>query len=95
MARTRRFHLYVIHVEILSEKKLPNMFNLEQLHRMLTEGECSGRFLKTGLHSVVGGAAMAELLIEQGSDPGLFQLDVRGNDLVNDSESVQPPAGGS
>lgn len=76
----RKFHRYVVRVEILSEDELNlSAMGLSGISYAITEGDCSGDY-EIAEHQKVDGATMAKLLIAQGSDPGFFQLTENGND---------------
>jgi len=77
----RKFHRYVVKVEILSEDELDlSAMGLSGISYAITEGDCSGDY-EIAEHEVVNGKEMAELLLAQGSDSAFFQLDEDGNDL--------------
>lgn len=75
----RTFYKTTVTVEVLHEEPL-DFDNLEDLHYMITDGECSGKFEVTDFVAM-NGKNMAKALQEQGSDPEFFQLDKKGNDI--------------
>lgn len=74
----RKFYRTVFTVEVLSEEE-PEAVDLDVLHEQITDGPWSG-VVEKGATETVGGKAMAKLLIEQGSDPGFFNLTDDGED---------------
>ena len=75
----RKFHRTVFCVEVISEDPY-NPESLEQIAHDICEGDCSGTWNSTHRQEG-GGLTAAQWLIGQGSDPGFFQLDHRGNDV--------------
>jgi hypothetical protein len=75
----RKFYRHVIQVEVLSEYKIAmeNM-DLDNIHQIITDGDCSGMVEVKIANQVVSEKEMAELLEKQGSDPGFFNLDKDG-----------------
>ena len=74
----RKFYRTVVEIEILSEEPYSNE-NLSQIAYDITEGDCSGAYGVVNSETV-DGKTMAEMLLNQGSDPGFFMLDEEGND---------------
>ena len=72
-------HRAIIQVEVLSESPLGPV-DLETLHHMITEGDCSGK-LTTVLEEELDGRQAAEALLNQASDPSFFNLTEDGDDL--------------
>jgi hypothetical protein len=79
MPSSRKFYRTVFTVEVLSEEE-PEPVDLEVLNQQITDGPWSGVVTK-GKSEEIGGARMAELLQEQGSDPGFFELTDDGEDV--------------
>ena len=75
----RTFHRTVIQVEVLSESPFGPV-DLETLHHMITEGDCSGK-LTTVLEEKLDGKQAAEALLSQASDPSFFNLTEGGDDI--------------
>jgi hypothetical protein len=75
----RTFHRTIIQVEVLSESPLGPV-DLDTLHHMITEGDCSGK-LTTVLQEELNGKQAAEALLNQASDPSFFNLTEDGHDL--------------
>jgi len=76
----KKFHRYVYKVEVLSENPLPSDICLNDVGWEITRGNCSGKMLDTE-HEEVDGKKMAELLINQGSDPEFFNLTEDGEEF--------------
>jgi hypothetical protein len=75
----RKFHKTIIKVEVLSEEPIPEGMDLQNVIAECTEGGWSMRqfgWKETELN----GKQAAKALLLQGSDPGFFQLDEKGND---------------
>ena len=75
----RTFHRTIIQVEVLSEAPIGPV-DLETLHHMITEGDCSGK-LTTLLEEELDGKQAAEALLNQASAPSFFNLTEDGDDL--------------
>jgi hypothetical protein len=75
----RTFHRTIIQVEVLSESPRGPV-DLETLHHMITEGDCSGK-LTTLLEEELDGKQAASALLNQASDPSFFNLTEDGDDL--------------
>ena len=75
----RKFYRTVIEVAVLSESPLGPV-ELNTLHYMITEGDCSGQ-LTTVRRPELNGKEDAEELLDQGSDPYFCNLDYHGNDV--------------
>ena len=74
----RTLHHTIIMVDVLSDH--PFEFNdLEDLHHAITSGDCSGRWVVTNTEQV-DGRRMAQLLLEQESDPDFFGQTDDGED---------------
>ena len=65
---TQNFYKTVFSIEVLSDEPLYEPLSLTDIHYLITEGPCSGRFLDTA-QEVVTRERMEKLLIQQGSDP--------------------------
>jgi hypothetical protein len=78
----RKFYRTIVQVEVLSEEPLGNTesTDLAALAYQITDGDFSGS-ISIPVVEEVNGKRMAELLQEQGSDPGFFQLGYGGEDL--------------
>lgn len=79
MPDERVFHRTFYVIEVLSEDELHPDLGLDDIHHMITTGDCSGSFRRTASHSV-SAPMMAQLLQKQGSDPGFFRLTESGED---------------
>ena len=75
----RIFHRTLVQVEMLSEVPLGSV-ELDRLHHMITEGDCSGH-VKTVLEEELDGKQAAEILLSQASDPSFFRLNPEGEDI--------------
>jgi hypothetical protein len=75
----RRFHRTVVQVEVLSEAPL-GAVELDTLHHMITEGDCSGH-VKIVLEEELDGKQAAEALLNQASDPSFFRLNQAEEDI--------------
>lgn len=75
----RKFHRTVVQVEVLSEAPIGPV-ELDTLHHMITEGDCSGH-VKTVLAEELDGKQAVEALLNQASDPSFFNLTAGGEDL--------------
>jgi hypothetical protein len=75
----RTFHRTIIQVEVLSESPL-GPADLDTLHYMITEGDCSGK-LTTVLQGELNGKQAADALLNQASDPSFFNLTKDGHDI--------------
>jgi hypothetical protein len=75
----RTFHRTVIQVEVLSESRIGPV-DLDTLHHMTTEGDCSGK-LTTVLEEGMDGGQAAEALLNQASEPSFFSLTKDGHDI--------------
>ena len=77
----RKFYKTVIRVEVLSEDyPISEDLSLAEIHHAITEGDCSGVCAFDPPRQLTGAEA-AEELMEQGSDPGFFQLNEQGDSL--------------
>jgi hypothetical protein len=74
----RKFHRTVVQVEVLSEAPIGPV-ELDALHHMITEGDCSGH-VKTVLEQELDGKQAVEALLNQASDPSFFNLTAEGED---------------
>jgi hypothetical protein len=84
MVSKRKFYKTVFMVTVLSEESLGGKFQSAQdIHNMITEGECSGA---VGVlpETVLDGKDAADALIAQGSDPSFFRLTDDGEDADDD-----------
>ena len=75
----RTFHRTIIQVEVLSESPLGPV-DLETLHHMITEGDCSGK-LSTVQEEKLSEKQAASALLNQASAPSFFNLTEDGDDI--------------
>ncbi len=80
MTNERKFYRSVVTIEILSEEPYSSV-DLAQIHYDITEGPCSGQIDIVPQNEVKTGKEMAQLLLEQGTDPEFFQLTSEGVDI--------------
>lgn len=76
----RKFYRTIVEVEVLSEEPFPDVTDLDAIHYMVTEGDCSGKVSIKETKEIDGKTA-ADLLKAQGSDPEFFMLTEDGNDV--------------
>ena len=76
----RKFFKTTVLVEILSEDFPAEFDSLEDIHNLISEGDCSGCYEITAVSKLDGKMAAQELQ-KQGSEPGFFQIDDEGNDI--------------
>ena len=81
----RKFYRTVIHVEVLSEKPLPDGVELESVADAITTGDCSGR-VTWDAEEILTGAQAAEALRVQGSDAAFFGLTDAGDEIEDEEE---------
>lgn len=81
----RKFYRTVIEIEVLSEAPYDAPFSLKIIEYDITFGECSGRWYTTKVEEI-DGPTMAQLLLEQASDPAFFGLSPEGRDLEDEEE---------
>jgi len=74
----RKFYRTVVQVEVLSESSIQTA-ELDALHHMITEGDCSGH-LTTVVQEELNGKQAADALVKQASDPSFFNLADNGDD---------------
>ena len=88
MAEPRRFYKTIVKFEVLSEEPIHSDYTLADIYHESQEGRFVGRFLEEGPndHILLNGAAMAEALVNAGSEPGFFELDDAGNSVYDDPE---------
>ncbi len=75
----RKFYRTTITLEILSEHDIGGL-DIQQVVGEMVDGELSGRILEW-IPERIGGRTAAMLLMKQGSDPGFFGLDEKGNEV--------------
>ena len=75
----RKFYRQLHTIEVLSEEPLPDM-TLDELAYEISDGCASGRIISQPVEEV-DGKKMADLLLEQASDPNFFMLNEDGSDL--------------
>lgn len=80
---TRKFYKTVFRVEVLSEDEPVGDLELDALHDLITNGDCSGEVNREEPVELTGAEAAAALL-EQRSDPSFFNLDEDGTDLLEE-----------
>ncbi|DAC71759.1 MAG TPA: hypothetical protein DSN98_08700 [Thermoplasmata archaeon] len=86
----RKFYRTIYTLEVLSERPIEDLVSLDDLHYMITWGDCSGMTHTEGSEEI-DGATAAKLLIKQGSDPEFFMLDEDGNDLLYEDDDGDQP----
>jgi hypothetical protein len=79
----RKFYRTIVTVEVLSEDSPWDGPDLQDLAGAITHGDCSGQWDVSHTRELTAQQA-AQALIEQGSEPGFFQLDEHGNDLIKE-----------
>ena len=79
MTARKFYRTIIIQVEVLSEAPI-GAVELDTLHHMITEGDCSGR-VNTVKQEQLNGRRAAEALLKQASDPSFFRLTRHGNDI--------------
>jgi len=80
---TKKYYRTLVQVEVLSETPFEEQFpdeNLTYIAREIYDGDCSGT-VEVVQSDEISGAAMAQRLLNQGSDPGFFSLDEDGNEV--------------
>jgi hypothetical protein len=83
----KKFFKTVFRVEVLSEDEPVEDASCEDLHEMITTGDCSGVVKREDPIELTGAQAAAALL-EQGSDPSFFNLDEQGRDLDDEVDET-------
>lgn len=76
----RKFYKTTFRIEVLSEGELPDFATLGRIEEAFTTGDCSGVWTEELTQPLTPREA-AQALLDQGSDPGFFQLDDDGNDV--------------
>lgn len=82
MQTERTFYKTTFQIEVLSEHPLGDVdafYGLEDLHYMITDGNCVGRVEFTG-ECELNGKGMADALYDLASEPGFFMLTDDGED---------------
>ena len=74
----RKFYKTVVTIEVLSEYPFTPE-SIKNIDYVITEGDCSGTWDYDV--KIISPQEAARSLIEQGSEPGFFQLDEDGNDV--------------
>jgi len=77
----RKFYKTTIHVEIVSEEPFSDGEELQDIVRSCITGGNSFKWDFVRNSEPIDGQYAASMLMDQGSDPGFFQLDEQGNDL--------------
>jgi hypothetical protein len=80
MPSTRKFQYTEILVQIVSEGPLAPYADLSDIDYLIAVGDASEKII-IQKEETIDGPKAAEILLEQDSDPELFQLDTEGNDL--------------
>lgn len=88
MPSTRKFYKTVIVTTVLSEYPLDGL-DTSEIHREGGNGDCSLVNDRTKGSEEIDGPTAAKLLIEQNSDPEIFQLDEDGNELDEDHSELE------
>lgn len=70
----RTFYKTLVTVEVLSEEPL-TYSSLQDLGEQITTGDCSGRILEDQTTNL-NAQECAGALMEQGSDPGFFMIEI-------------------
>jgi hypothetical protein len=76
----KRYYKTTVVVTVLSEYEPPVWNDLADLNYLITDGHCSGMVATTD-EIEVSAKQMAQLLINQNSDPEFFGLDENGNEI--------------
>lgn len=81
MSSERKFYKTVVTVEVLHENRddINDNMKLADVAEAIFSGPCSGK-VSFSAPIEIGPKTAAKKLMEQGSDPGFFQLDEEGND---------------
>jgi ABC-type Na+ transport system ATPase subunit NatA len=83
---SRKFFKTVITVTVLSEDGPPEWNNLRDLHYLIEQGPCVGKFGLGNTTKITAKRMVGELL-DAGSGPDFFQLDEDENDIDHGSDS--------
>lgn len=75
----RKFHKRLLTIEVLSEEPIPEGMEVETIIEESKSGDYSMR-IASDEESELNGKEAADALLEQGSDPGFFQLTPEGED---------------
>ncbi len=78
MPSSRKFFRTIVQVEVLSEDHPIKFDDLEDLNHGISQGDWSGK-VEVVKSEPISAQRAAKLLMEQGSDPGFFQLDEKGD----------------
>ena len=76
----KKYYKTTFKIEILSQDKDVSNLELSEVSYAIVEGDCSGDIEVTEVKELTP-VECATALIEQGSDPGFFQLSEDGVDL--------------
>lgn len=76
---TRKFYRRIFHIEVLSEEHIPDDCDLDGIDANISAGPWSGK-VTCDDEVEMDGAETAKRLIEQGSEPGFFDLTEDGED---------------
>lgn len=79
----RKFYKTIYQIEILSEDPYPidhGMDDLRTIREDIVAGDCSGSVTCVS-HTIHDGEEMAQMLIDQGSEPEFFGIDEDGNEV--------------
>ena len=77
-----KFYKTIVQIEVLSTEEIGDV-TLNDIVYMITDGHCSGHWEIASTEEITA-PTMAQLLINQGSDPEFLGLDEDGNDISED-----------
>ena len=78
----------VLMVEVLSEEPIPTTMSLGDIAADGDYGEYSLMYTRKVDNKPVSGKAAANLVQRQGSDTEFFNMDLLGNDIIEDDENL-------
>lgn len=76
----RKFYKTLVTLEVLSEEPIPEGMEVPDIMAEATDGAYSAQVLPTA-QKILNGKQAAKALMDQGSDPGFFQLTEDGKDV--------------
>lgn len=79
-----KFYKTIVQIEVLSTEEIGDV-TLDDIVYMITEGHCSGQWQIASIEEVIA-PVMAQLLMNQGSDPEFFGLDQDGNEISEEDD---------
>lgn len=88
MSTPRKFYKTTITLEVLSEDPVPDPIDIDSIAYEITDGGYSG-YIRSMESEEVDGPKMAELLRSQFSEPGFFDLDEDGSDLLEEEDDSE------